>query len=243
MACHDGCGLCRVRVDNLSVKKGGDVLLENVSFVMNCGELTALIGTNGAGKTTLLRSILGEIQHTGTVKHEDCTGEDIDKITIGYVPQFLDFDRTMPVSVEDFILAGRTGLPVWFKKKKELREKIRSDLAEIGCEELADRPLGRLSGGELQRVMLVQALTPSPELLILDEPVSGVDEAGTELFYKIIKELIHSRHMAVAMVSHDLSLVRQYADKVVLLNKKILEQGTCDEVFASADFKREFQQI
>lgn len=243
MPCHDGCGFCRVVIDSLSVKKGGDVLLDNISLEMNCGELTALIGTNGAGKTTLLRSVLGEIPHSGSVRHEDCTGEDIEKITIGYVPQFLDFDRTSPFTVGDFLAAGRSSSPVWFRKKKELREVIIRDLGTVGCAELFDRPLGRLSGGELQRVMLVQALTPSPELLILDEPVSGVDEAGTEMFYKLIHSLIHERHMAVAMVSHDLSLVRQYADKVVLLNKKVLKQGTVDEVFGSAEFRKEFQQI
>ena len=239
MPCTDGCGFCRVVVSGLSVKKGGETLLDDINLEMNCGELTALIGSNGAGKTTLLRAILGEISHDGVVRHEDCTGETIEKITIGYVPQFLDFDRTSPVSVEDFLFAGRSKSPVWFHKNKKIREQILCDLQKVGCEKLINRPLGKLSGGELQRVMLVQALTPNPELLILDEPVSGVDEAGTEMFYKTIHTLIHERHMAAALVSHDLSLVRQYADKVVLLNKKVLREGSVDDVFASEEFRKE----
>jgi zinc transport system ATP-binding protein len=240
MPCHDGCGLCQIKIDDLSVEKGRDKILINVSFLVKCGELTAIIGTNGAGKTTLLRSILGEINHTGKVIHEDCTGENIENITVGYVPQILDFDRTMPISVEDFLLSGRTKTPVWLKKKKSLIEEIRADLDKVGCADLISRKLGSLSGGELQKVLLVAALNPSPDLLILDEPVSGVDEVGTEKFYKMIHKLYHERHIAVAMVSHDLSLVREYADKVVLLNKSVLCYGTVDEVFSSQEFKKEF---
>lgn len=243
MACHDGCGLCRVNINSISVKKGNDLLLDGVSLIMNCGELTAIIGTNGAGKTTLLRTILGEIPHEGTVTHEDCTGECLERITVGYVPQFLDFDRSMPISVEDFIMAGRTSSPVCFAKNRRLREAIKKELRDMGCEGLLCKKLGELSGGELQRVMLVQALTPSPELLILDEPVSGVDLVAGEKFYKTINRLKKERHMAIAMVSHDLSLVKQYADRVALLNKKILKSGSVDEVFNSEEFKKEFQQL
>lgn len=242
MACNDGCGLCNVNIKNLSVRKGGEVLLDNISFSMKCGELTALIGTNGAGKTTLLRAILGEIRHDGVIIHEDCTGENIDRITIGYVPQQLLFDRNSPVSVYDFLALGRTNKPTCFfsEKKSALGRQIRDSLELVGCERLADRKLGALSGGELQRVMLAQALYPTPELLILDEPVSGVDYAATEQLYRIISELRFDRHIAIAMVSHDLALVKKYADKVILLNKQVLAQGTADEVYSSYEFKKAF---
>ena len=195
---------------------------------------------NGAGKTTLLKAILGEIRHEGSVGFSSHSGEKIEKITIGYVPQHLDFDRSAPVSVEDFLLVGRTSSPVCFKNGKKYKKDIDDALQAVGCLELKKRTLGELSGGEIQRVMLANALYPLPELLILDEPVSGVDAKGSEKFYDVIADLKKNYHIAIAMVSHDLGIVREYADNVVLLNKSVLKKGTADEVFSSPEFKESF---
>lgn len=243
MASVNGCGLCKISVNNLSVKKGADVLLSDVSFQLHCGELTALIGVNGAGKTTLVKSILGEIRHQGNVSFESHHGEKINKVTIGYVPQHLHFDRSAPVSVEDFLLAGRTNTPVFLSKKKAILDEIDQALENVGCLDLKKRRLGELSGGELQRVMLVNALYSLPELLILDEPVSGVDAKGSEIFYESILNLKKNYHMAIAMVSHDLGIVREYADKVVLMNKTVLKTGSAKEVFESPEFKNSFFSV
>lgn len=240
MAVENGCGLCSVQMKGIGVQKGRDSLLEDVSFEMHCGELTALIGVNGAGKTTLLRAILGEIRHTGTVHYHSHDGKDLSEITVGYVPQHLDFDRSAPVSVMDFLLAGRTQAPVWLTRPRALQKEVRQRLAGAGCEGLEGRPLGALSGGELQRVMLAQALYPTPELLILDEPVSGVDTVGSEQFYEKISQLRHDYHMAILMVSHDLELVHLHADKAVLLNKKVLCAGEIDAVYNSRAFREAF---
>ncbi len=243
MPCRDGCGLCNVVIKNLTVKKGTELLLDNISFSLKCGELTALIGENGAGKTTLLRAILGETEHEGSITHEDCTGEKLPKVTIGYVPQHLHFDTSSPVSVYDFLSVSRTAKPVCFfpgKKKSALRQDIDECLGKVGAQELGNRTLGQLSGGELQKVMLAGALYPTPELLILDEPVSGVDYSATENFYKIIDELRKTTHLAIAMVSHDLDLVKRYADKVILLKKQVLSIGTPEQVYSSAQFKKTF---
>ena len=186
MSSQNGCGLCKISVKDVGVKKGKDVLLSSVSFDLFCGQLTALIGVNGAGKTTLLKSILNEIKHDGTVTFESHHGEKIENITIGYVPQHLDFDRSAPVSVEDFMLIGRTNSPVCFKKDKKQIKSIDEALDMVGCLHLKNKTLGVLSGGEIQRVMLASALYPLPELLILDEPVSGVDLKGSEKFYEVI---------------------------------------------------------
>lgn len=240
MASQNGCGLCKIAVKDVGVKKGKDVLLSSVSFELFCGQLTALIGVNGAGKTTLLKSILNEIKHDGTVSFESHHGEKINNITIGYVPQHLDFDRSAPVSVEDFMLIGRTNSPVCFRKSKKQIKAIDEALQMVGCLELKKKTLGVLSGGEIQRVMLANALYPLPELLILDEPVSGVDAKGSEKFYEVISNLKKNYHIAIAMVSHDLGIVKEYADNVILINKSVLRSGTAEEVFSSPEFKESF---
>ncbi len=240
MASGNGCGLCKIKIENIGVKKGNEVLLSDVSFELHCGELTALIGVNGAGKTTLIKAILDEIHHEGTVSFEAHHGEKLNKITIGYVPQYLDFDRSAPVSVEDFLLTGRTKTPICFFKNKKIIKQIDEALEIVGCKDLKKRTLGELSGGELQRVMLVNALYPLPELLILDEPVSGVDAIGSEKFYDAINNLRHNYHMAIAMVSHDLGIVKEFADNVVLINKSVLKSGSAEDVFNSAEFKESF---
>ena len=240
MSTGNGCGLCKVKVNNLTVVRDNEALIKDITFEMHCGELTALIGVNGAGKTTLLRSMLGEIKHEGSVGFESHDGKVLEKITIGYVPQHLDFDKSSPISVADFLLAARTRRPVAFFSSKSTKS-IDESLKTAGCEDLKHRTLGELSGGEIQRVMLAQALYPIPELLILDEPLSGVDTVGSEQFYESISNLRSNYHIAIAMVSHDLELVRKYADKVLLINKGILCQGDVNEVFNSSEFRKTFQ--
>ena len=243
MASENGCGLCKISVNNLGVKKGGDTILSDVSFELHCGELTAVIGVNGAGKTTLVKSILGEIRHEGSVGFESHHGDKINSVTIGYVPQHLNFDLSMPISVEDFLLVGRTNSPVCFRRNKKLSNELDTALETVGCLDLKKRKLGELSGGELQRIMLVNALYPLPELLILDEPVSGVDVKGSEKFYQAILNLKKNYHIAIAMVSHDLGIVQEYADRVVLINKTVLKTGSAQEVFSSQEFKDVFFNV
>lgn len=241
MDASNGCGLCKVSVKNLSVVRNKEAILKDISFDIHCGELTALIGVNGAGKTTLLRSILGEIKHDGSVGFERHDGKTLSEITIGYVPQHLNFDTSSPISVSDFLMAARTSRPVAFFSSKKDKAEIKKSLAAAGASELSDRMLGDLSGGELQRVMLAQALYPTPELLILDEPLSGVDCIGSEQFYDSITKLRKNYHIAIAMVSHDLELVKQYADSILFINKEILCSGSVDEVFSSDIFKQTFK--
>ena len=237
---HNSCGLCSIEMKNISVISGEDTLLDNVNLTFHCGELTALIGKNGAGKTTLLRTLLGERHYKGKISFTDHHGTVLPVPKIGYVPQHLDFDKSMPVSVADFIAAAKGGNAVWFGKNKKMKESIQRMLDDMECGYLADRRLGALSGGELQRVLLALATDPVPDLLVLDEPVSGVDVAGLDLFYKRIMELRDEQHMAVLLVSHDLGLIRKYADKVVLLDKTVVAEGEADEVFKTEAFKEAF---
>lgn len=234
------CRLCRIEVEHLSVVREGQTLLSDVSLHVHCGELTALIGTNGAGKTTLLRALLGQVEHEGQVRHLSAAGLPAADVRTGYVPQSLDFDRSSPVTVEDFLSACMMRRAVFLGINRKTKEKIAAALARTNAEMLADRPLGVLSGGELQRVLLALALTPQPDLLILDEPVSGVDENGLEDFYRTVADLKRKNHMAILLVTHDLDVVRRYADRVILMQGTVLAQGTPEAVFSSPAFEKVF---
>ncbi len=159
---------------------------------------------------------------------------------IGYVPQQLVFDKSMPVSVADFMMATTTKRPVWSGYKKQQKQNLMKKLQEMDCADVLNKKLGSLSGGELQRVLLTMAIDPMPDLLILDEPVSGVDATGLDLFYKKVTYLRNTYHIAVLLVSHDLALIRRYADKVVLLDKTVAEQGDAEDVFQTKTFQQTF---
>lgn len=234
------CSLCHIGLDNVSVVRGGQTLLHDVSMHIHCGQLTVLIGQNGAGKTTLIRALLGELPHGGSIRHLDGQGRDIPHLRTGYVPQHLQFDREMPVTVMDFMAAAFSRRPVWAGVNRRTREKVLEALDSVEARELASRPLGRCSGGEMQRVLLALALNPAPDLLVLDEPVSGVDQNGLKLFLDTVNRLKQIHHMAILLVSHDLRLVREYADHVVLLDKTVLCQGSAEQVFSTPEFDAVF---
>ena len=234
------CDLCHIDLDRVSVRRGGQQLLQDVSLHIHCGQLTALIGQNGAGKTTLIRALLGEIPHAGAIRHLDSAGRDLSRLVTGYVPQHLPFDPEMPLTVRDFLAAALTSRPVWSGISRKVSARVAEALTAVEAADLADRPLGRCSGGELQRVLLALALQPSPDLLVLDEPVSGVDRNGLKLFLDTVTRLKESRHIAILLVSHDLRLVREYADHVILLDKSVLVQGDPESVFLSPEFEGVF---
>lgn len=234
------CKLCRIEVDKLNVSFGAQTPLKDVSLHIHCGELTALIGTNGAGKTTLLRALLGQIEYKGTIRHLTSDGRPAADLRTGYVPQQLEFDRSTPVTVMDFMAGSLSRRAVFLCVSKKTRAKVMAALERTHCAQLADRALGALSGGELQRVLLALALTPQPDLLILDEPVSGVDQNGLESFYQTVDELKHKNHMAILLVSHDLSVVERYADRVVLMQGTVVKQGAPELVFDSPEFEQVF---
>ena len=240
MSNHNSCGLCSIEMKNISVTSGEDILLDNINLTFHCGELTALIGKNGAGKTTLLRTLLGERHYKGSISFTDHHGVVLPMPRIGYVPQHLDFDKSMPISVSDFIAAAKGGSPVWFGKQKKMQAHIREILEDMECGYLAERRLGALSGGELQRVLLALATDPVPDLLVLDEPVSGVDQSGLDLFYKKITSIRDEYHIAILLVSHDLNLIKQYADRAVLIDKTVVEDGSVDDVFKTEAFNKAF---
>ena len=237
---HSACRLCRVAVNGLTVTAQGDALLSDVSVHIHCGQLTALVGPNGAGKTTFIRALLSQVPYRGVIEHQDAHGKHFGAIRTGYVPQHFPFDKQMPLTVCDLMASAMSARPVWLGVSRQVRQRARETLAIARADSLIDRQLGRLSGGELQRVLLALALYPLPDLLILDEPVSGVDQNGLSLFLDVVTELTRTHHLAILLVSHDWAVVQKYADHVILLDKKVLAEGSAREVFESAAFREVF---
>ena len=238
---ENSCGYCCTKISNISVKRGSKQILKNVNIHIHCGKLTVIIGKNGAGKSTLLNAILGEIPHEENITFKNKNNEE-KKIKIGYVPQKLDLENS-PITVYDMVASFSSNKPTFLFKSKKLYEKIKEHLKDFGADNLIDRKVNRLSGGELQRVMLGMAMMSKPDLLILDEPISGIDKNGKEQFYKKIYDLKKSNDMAIILVSHDFEYVKKYADDVILLNQVIEKEGTPDEVFKSKIFIDTFGEV
>ena len=237
------CGLHCTKINNISVKFGNDVILKNVSIHIHCGELTVIIGRNGAGKSTLLKAILGEVEHKGNIIFTDEKDNLTKKIKIGYVPQKLNIEKHMPTNVFDMFASCISYIPVFMKKDKKIYKEIKEHLKIFGVDRLIDKSIGDLSGGELQRVLIAMATKPIPNLLILDEPVSGIDKNGIRDFYQILNRLKAEYDMSIILVSHDLELANQYADRVILLDKEVIKEGTPQEVFESLEFKNRFGEL
>ncbi|MBR2338357.1 MAG: metal ABC transporter ATP-binding protein [Clostridia bacterium] len=239
-----GCGLHCLKMTDIGVTVGGRTLLENINIHAHCGELTAIIGRNGAGKSTLLKALLGEIHHGGKVEFSGHAGAPVrnKRPRIGYVPQSLSLDESSPATVYDLLVSLTSAYPVFLPRRRKLVQRLRAHLERFNADQLLDQPAGRLSGGELQRVLLAAATLPCPDLLLLDEPVSGVDRAGLQEFYGLLEELRQREDMVILLVSHDLEYVRTHADRVVLLDKTVEAVGSPEQVFATEAFSRAFGQ-
>lgn len=240
---HGGsCGhSCCLRIQNLTVKIGNSEILKNVNLHVHCGELIAVIGPNGAGKSTLLKTILGQQEHDGTIAFA-VPGQRDRKLKIGYVPQSPAFDPGDPMTVADLFACCMSKRPAFLGLSKAMRETVRECLSRVRGEELLDKRIGTLSGGELQRVLLALALEPVPNILILDEPLSGVDVEGMETLMDMLDELRKTYDLSVLMTTHDFGMLPRYADQVILIDHEILRQGTPEEVLSSDDFSRIFHR-
>lgn len=234
------CGLHCIKVNHLSVTIGGQEILTDINLHIHCGTLNAVIGKNGAGKSTLVKAVLGDLPHTGSIEFKDREDGRMQKLKIGYVPQNVNIEKQTPVSVYDLMASYQSRFPVFLHKKKKVYAAVKESLKVFEADSLIDKQVCSLSGGELQRVLLSLAVMDEPNLLLLDEPVSGIDQNGMELFYKLMDYLKKNFDLAVILISHDLDYVAKYADRVVLLDKTVLKQGTAGEVYASSEFKQVF---
>nr|WP_280519069.1 metal ABC transporter ATP-binding protein [Shinella curvata] len=196
-----------------------EVLCE-VSLRAEPGKVHAVVGPNGGGKSSLIRCLLGQAPHAGSIAI-DWPGE---QGRIGYVPQALEFDRGLPMTVMDFLAALVADRPAFLAPRPSVKVTILAALAEVGMEDKAGRRMGALSGGERQRVMMAQGLMPAPDLLVLDEPMAALDEAGAKIFERLIGTL-KARGTTILWVEHDLAVVRRLADRVTGLSRTLLFDG------------------
>ncbi|MBK1696588.1 zinc ABC transporter ATP-binding protein [Rhodovibrio salinarum] len=213
-----------IEVSDVSLQFDGTAVLEHVDLSLHAGEVVTLIGPNGAGKTTLLRIALGLTKPT--------TGRVWRKpgLAFGYVPQRFAVDPTLPLTVGRFL-----SLP-----RRRARREIELALEEVGVPDLLGRELSTLSGGEFQRIMLARALLRRPDVLVLDEPLQGVDVTGQTALFKLINQLRKSHGFAVLMVSHDLHLVMRQTDQVLCLNHHVCCRGEPESVSQHPDYQRLF---
>ena len=236
-----GCGdSCCLRVQNLSVQIGGDKILKDVNMHIHCGEMVALIGPNGAGKSTFLKAILGEREYDGVIAFSE-PGKRSRKPRIGYVPQSPNFDPSDPISVGDLFACCLSKRPAFFGLSKQLRTQVLDCLDMVHGADLIDKRVGTLSGGELQRVLLALALEPMPNILILDEPLSGVDVEGMQSLMDMLDEIRKTWDLSILMTTHDFSMLPRYADQVALINHGLKIMGRPDEVLSSEEFYQAFR--
>ena len=236
-----GCGhSCCLRISDLSVRIGSNTILKDVALHVHCGELVAMIGPNGAGKSTLLKAILGQQEHDGVISFS-VPGKRT-KMKIGYVPQSPAFDPGDPVTVADLFACCMSKRPAFFGLGKVMKEQVMECLSRVHGEELINKRVGVLSGGELQRVLLALALEPLPNILILDEPLSGVDVEGMEALMDMLDEIRQVYDLSILMTTHDFAMLPRYADQVVLIDHGVVCQGKPLEVLGSEDFRRVFHR-
>lgn len=240
---HGGsCGhSCCLRIQDLSIKIGSDTILQNVNLHVHCGELVALIGPNGAGKSTLLKAILGHREHEGIISFS-VPGQRNRKPKIGYVPQSPNFDPSDPLSVADLFACCMSRRPAVLGLSKAMRKHVLNCLSRVHGEDLIDKRVGTLSGGELQRVLLALALEPIPNILILDEPLSGVDVEGMETLMDMLDEIRQIYDLSILMTTHDFGMLPTYANQAVLIDHGIVCQGSPHEVLNSEAFRKVFHR-
>ena len=238
---NKGCSeSCCLRVQDLSVTIGGDTILQDVSLHVHCGELVALIGPNGAGKSTLLRAILGQLEYSGIIAFSTPGLRHRKPPRIGYVPQSPTFDPGDPITVADLFACCMSKRPAFLGLSKTMRATVLTCLDRVHGRDLIDKRVGTLSGGELQRVLLALALEPLPNILILDEPLSGVDVEGIHTLMEMLDEIRKTYDLSILMTTHDFEMLPRYADQVVLVDGTILCQGDANTVLTSQEFSNVF---
>jgi len=226
-----------VEIEHLTIQYPDVKAIDDVSFTVNQGDFLGIIGPNGAGKSTLFAAMLGlNTKYKGTIKF---FGVDIRKSKsylkdIGYVPQKPIFEKNFPATVNDVVKMGL--------QKESDENKIDEILQQLWIHELSKRRIGELSGGQQQRVFIAKALVNNPKVLILDEPVTGIDQQSIDLFYSILKELNSKQNITIIWSSHDLDAVNKLANHVACLNRTLFFHGESDDFFKNDDLVKQYSE-
>ncbi|MFB5605998.1 MAG: metal ABC transporter ATP-binding protein [Nitrosarchaeum sp.] len=226
-----------VEIDHLTIEYPDVKAIDDVSFTVNKGDFLGIIGPNGAGKSTLFASMLNlNTKYKGTIKF---FGIDIRKSKnylkeIGYVPQKPIFEKNFPATVNDVVKMGL--------QKESDESKIDEILQQLWIHELSERRIGELSGGQQQRVFIAKALVNNPKVLILDEPVTGIDQQSIDLFYSILKELNSKQNITIIWSSHDLDAVNKLANHVACLNRTLFFHGESDDFFENDALVKQYSE-
>ena len=233
---------CCLRLNNVSVRIGRNAILKDVTLHVHCGEMVALIGPNGAGKSTILKAILGQQEYDGVISFATPGIRHRKPPRIGYVPQSPAFDPGDPLSVADLFACCMSRRPAFLGLGKAMRNKVLECLERVRSTDLIDKRVGTLSGGELQRVLLALALEPIPNILILDEPLSGVDATGSHALMEMLDEIRKTYDLSILMTTHDFVTMEKYADQAILIDGAVLCQADPKTVLSSEEFRRVFQR-
>lgn len=226
-----------VEIENLTIEYPDVKAVDNVSFSVNQGDFLGIIGPNGAGKSTLFSAMLSlNTNYKGVIKF---FGKDIRKSKdylkeIGYVPQKPIFEKNFPATVNDVVRMGLL--------RESDENKIDEILKELWIHELRKKRIGDLSGGQQQRVFIAKALVNNPKILILDEPVTGIDQQSIELFYSILRQLNSKQNITIIWSSHDLDAVNRLANKVACLNRTLFFHGESDEFFQNDELVKQYSE-
>ena len=222
--------------DHVHVCRGGRSILDHVCATVPAGSSTVIVGPNGAGKTTLLLCLIGEMPYTGRILASGRTSLP----RTAYVPQHLYLDASLPLRVGEFLALNRQRRPLWLGLYGPQRAKARDMLRMVRAEQLEERRMSDLSGGEMRRVLLAAALGMAPRLLVVDEPAAGVDVQGERLFWEVLDEARRQQGFTQLMVSHNLSLAAHYATHIICLNKKVCAEGVPHEALGASTLMQLF---
>jgi zinc transport system ATP-binding protein len=225
-----------ISADGISFAYGTEPVLDQVGLHVDAGEFVALVGPNGSGKSTLVRILVGLLTADAGVVH--IFGETprrlTDRARLGYVPQRLQIAGSLPATVTEIVAAGRLARRGWWRRPRRAdRDAVTAAIDAVALGDLARRPIGELSGGQQQRVLIAKALAADPELLVLDEPVAGVDAEAQRLFRDALVHVVRDRGGAVVLVSHELGAVAEDLDRVVVLKRKVQFDGPPSELAAT----------
>jgi zinc transport system ATP-binding protein len=250
-----------LEVSDVSISYNGSLAIDKVSFDVEEGDLLGIVGPNGAGKTTLFRAILGLQNYSGAIKLFGLEGKKYQPLLplIGYVSQKVNFEQNFPATVSEVVAMGLLsdkelgkGATIlqnagysWnqvYKKINKKSDKVLEALRTVNLESYRDRRIGELSGGQLQRVFIAKALVKDPILLILDEPVTGVDVETQKKFYNVIKKINEENKITIVWSSHDLEAIAKFANRVACMNRQLFFHGQKEEFFSNKDLLKTYTE-